>query len=101
MLLQELLNKTSDVSIREGSKVAWAKQGSSVVRKFRCTDGKRKGRIVSSPADCNKPIDLKKRIKFNLTKKARGGRIKARSARTKRRNPASLRVQRLNKAMAG
>ena len=30
--------------------LAWAKRGGKVVRKFRCTGGRRKGRIVAKPA---------------------------------------------------
>ena len=48
--------------------MAWAKRGGKVVRKFRCTSGRRKSRIVSSPAQCFAAPDIKKRIKLKMTK---------------------------------
>ena len=32
--------------------MTWAKRGNKVVRKFRCVSGRRKSRVVSSPAQC-------------------------------------------------
>lgn len=96
MLLIELFEKQEDVLV-EGAKIAWARVGNKVVKKYRCTDGKRQGRIVSSPTHCAKPIDIKKRLKIRQTKLAKGKRMSRKAQRTKRRNPASLRIQRMNK----
>ena len=41
--------------------MTWAKRGNKVVRKFRCVSGRRKSRVVSSPAQCFAAPDLKKR----------------------------------------
>lgn len=84
--------------LSETAKIAYAKSGNKVVRKYRCSQGPRQGRIVNSPADCNKPIDLKKRMKLRQTKAAKGRRMALKSKRTKQRNPASQRVSRLNKS---
>ena len=96
MLLVELFQKEEDIFI-EGAKIAWARVGNKVVKKYRCTSGKRQGRIVTSPTHCVKPIDIKKRMKLRQTKLAKGKRMARKSQRTKRRNPASLRIQRMNK----
>jgi len=98
MLLQEIF-EIDDNQLREGAKIAWAKVGDKVVKKYRCTDGRRQGRIVSHPSQCNKPFDLKKRLKFRQTKLSKGKRIAKKSQKTKRRNPASKRVRRMNLAM--
>ena len=100
MLLTELFDIVDDEKeeLVESAKIAWARTGNKVVRKYRCTSGKRQGRIVSNPADCNKPFDINKRVKFRQTKLAKGGQIKRKRARTLKRNPASLRIQRMNKA---
>ena len=45
MLLVELFEKEED-SLVEGAKIAWARVGNKVVKKYRCTDGKRQGRIL-------------------------------------------------------
>ena len=86
MILQELT---------EG--MAWAKRGNKVVRKFRCTSGRRKSRIVSSPAQCFAAPDLKKRIKLKMTRLRLGARMARKAKKTKRVNPASKRVAALNK----
>lgn len=96
MLLTELFDDDGEI-IDESAKIAWARVGNKVVRKYRCTTGKRQGRIVSSPADCSKPLDLKKHHKMKMTRKAKGSRMAAKRKRTLARNPASVRVQRLNK----
>jgi len=78
--------------------MAWAKRGTKVVRKFRCTSGRRKSRIVSSPAQCFAAPDIKKRIKIKMTKARLGARMVRKAKKTKRINPASKRVAALNKA---
>lgn len=80
------------------AKVVFARRGRSVTTKFRCTVGPRQGRVVSSPAQCSKPIDLKKRFVMRKTKAAMGSRMAKKAQRTKRANPASKIVRQLNKA---
>lgn len=100
MLLSELFEKEDDKSlIVEHAKIAWARVGDKIVKKYRCTQGKRQGRIVSNPAQCGKPLDLKKRLKFKQTKLAKGNRMSRKAKRTKARNPASQRLQRMNKSL--
>ncbi len=100
MLLSELFEQDDEKErLTEGTKIAWARVGNKVVKKYRCTSGPRHGRIVANPTQCNKPIDLKKRMKFKQTKLAKGARMARKSGRTKRRNPASMRIQRMNKGM--
>jgi len=82
--------------ITEG--MAWAKRGNKVVRKFRCTSGRRKGRIVAKPAQCFAAPDMKKRIKLKMTKMRLGSRMARKAKRSKKVNPASKRVAALNKA---
>ena len=77
--------------------MAWAKRGNKVVRKFRCGSGKRKGRVVSSPAQCFAAPDIKKRMKLKQTKARLGARMVRKAKKTKRVNPASKRVAALNK----
>ncbi len=79
------------------AKMVWAKRGSKIVRKVRCTSGPRKGRMVSNAGQCSKPINLKKRMTLKKTRAKMGKRMARRAARTKRRNPTSKRVARLNR----
>ena len=78
--------------------MAWARSGKKVVRKFRCSSGRLKGKIVASPGSCYKAPNISKRIKLAITKAKFSRRISRKANRTKRINPASRRVQALNKA---
>ena len=80
------------------AKVVFARRGKSVTKKFRCTVGKRKGRVVANPTQCAAPIDLKKRFTLKRTKAQKGARMAKRAKMTKRINPASKMVARMNKA---
>jgi hypothetical protein len=78
--------------------MAWARSGKKVVRKFRCSSGRLKGKIVANPGNCYKAPNIQKRIKLAITKAKFSRRISRKANRTKRINPASRRVQALNKA---
>ena len=53
MLLREFFIDQID------EKQIWARSGQNAVRKFRCSAGPRKGRIVAKPATCNAPKNMK------------------------------------------
>jgi len=91
MLLRELFEESLD------EKQVWARSGKKVVRKYRCTSGKRKGRTVAKPAQCFAAPDVKKRMSLKRTKARLGKRMARKAKRTKRTNPASVSVRRLNK----
>ena len=79
------------------AKLVWARKGKQLTRKFRCTVGKRAGRVVSKPSQCSAPIDLKKRFTLRRTKAIKGARMARKARRTKKFNPASRMVAKLNK----
>ena len=91
MLLRELF----DTDLEE--KLIWGRTGNKVVRKYRCTGGRRNGRIVSKAQQCFAPLDFKQSARFKRTKARLGGKMARKAKRTKRVNPASRRVQALNK----
>jgi hypothetical protein len=91
MLLRELFEQ----EIKE--KLIWGRTGSKVVRKYRCTGGRRDGRIVSKMAQCFAPLDFKQSARFKRTKARVGDRMSRKARRTKRVNPASRRLKALNK----
>jgi len=93
---EKLIPALDDFEVEEG--MAWAKRGNKVVRKFRCTGGRRKGRIVSKPAQCFAAPDIKKRNKLKITKARLGSRMTRKAKRTKKVNPASKRVAAMNKS---
>jgi len=87
--------KINEVTLDE--KMAWAKRGNKVVRKFRCSSGSRAGRIVSNIGQCFAAPDIKKRARLKLTKARLGAKMIRKSKRTKRVNPASKRVKAMNR----
>lgn len=95
MRLHELFEDTEE-EITE-AKLVWARRGKKVVRKVRCTSGKRKGRAVASAASCGKRIDMKKRFVMKRTQRRYKAKIQLKARRTKKFNPTSRRVARLNK----
>ena len=92
MLLRELFEENLE------EKMIWARSGTNVVRKYRCAGGPRKGRIVAKMSQCFAAPDIKKKTNMKRTKARLGGKMARKAKRTKRINPASRRVQALNKA---
>ena len=90
MLLRELTSSLDE-------KRVCAKSGKKVVRKYRCSGGKRHGRIVSKIQQCFAAPDMKKRFAMKRLKARIGSKMTRKARRTKRVNPASRRVAALNK----
>lgn len=88
----------TDAKAALGEGIAWARSGNKVVKKFRCTGGPRNGRVVSKPAQCFAPPDIKKRMKLKQTKAKMGKKMARKRKKTMRTNAASKRVQALNKS---
>jgi len=81
----------------EEAKLVYARKGIQIVRKYRCSSGRLKGKTVSTPTACFKPVDIKKRFTLARTKAKLGSRLKRKAAMTRRMNPASRRLKTLNK----
>ena len=97
MNLRELISTDWEPLTVEGATPIWSRSRSKQVRKFRCTSGQRKGRIVAKAATCNAPINQKARVTLKKTKRSKGSKIKIATAKTKRTNSASKRLSRINK----
>ena len=95
MLLREFFIDQTEEDLEEGQ--TWARSGKKVVRKYRCGMGPRKNRIVSKAAQCFAAPDIKARMTLKRTKARLGKRLAKKAKRTKRINPASRRVQALNR----
>ena len=87
MLLRELT---------EGVTTIFGRSGNKTVRKYRCTSGNRKGRIVAKAATCHAPRNVKSARTLTKTKRAKAPTIKVKSSRTKRANPYSKRLKNIN-----
>jgi len=89
----------SDIFPVQEAKIVYSKKGREVVRKYRCTFGRKKGRIVSNPSVCSAPLDIKKRFQMKKLRSRMGARLTRKIKFTKRFNPASRRVAAMNKSL--
>lgn len=83
----------------ESSEIAFGKKGDEIVRKYRCLSGPRKGRLVNNPSDCDKRVDIEKRLRFRKLLTKFGKKFARIAKRTKRINPTSKKLQARNKAL--
>lgn len=91
MLVTEIVS--SDLS----EKQIWGRRGKKLVRKYRCVSGQRAGRIVAKMAQCFASPNIKKKLSMKRTRARLGARMARKAKRTKRTNPASIALRRLNK----
>ena len=82
--------------VDEGAVQIFGRKKGKVVRKYRCTSGQKKGRIVAKPQTCSNPIRVSSRISIKKAKARRRPLIKVKTRFTKRTSPTSQRLQRLN-----
>tara|TARA_A100001015_G_scaffold169632_1_gene188587 strand:+ start:3526 stop:3849 length:324 start_codon:yes stop_codon:yes gene_type:complete len=83
--------------IIEGAVGIWSKGKGGLVRRYRCTAGSRKGRIVSSPTTCNQPKRVSSSINIRKAKYKYGRNMNIKSQRTKRAGAFSKRLAKINK----
>ena len=79
-----------------GTPQIFGKYKNQVKRRYRCTTGPRKGRMVADPATCSAPINIKKRMDFRSTRAKKKGIQGARAGYTKKYNPTSKIAKKLN-----
>ena len=91
MLIEEITS--SDLT----EKQIWGRTGKKLVRKYRCTGGQRKGRIVSKIASCFAAPNMKARMTMKRTRARLGAKMMRKARKTKRTNPASIALRRVNK----
>lgn len=66
------------------------------VRKYRCTTGPRKGRVVAKAATCNAPKNVKASTTLKKTRRSKGRTIDIKRSRTNRTSPTTQKLKRLN-----
>lgn len=82
--------------ITEGVATTWGRNGNRTVRKYRCTSGPRKGRVVSKASTCSAPKNIKRSLSTKKSRRRMGSQYSVKVARTKRTSPASMRLKKLN-----
>ena len=82
--------------LEEGYVQIAGRSGNKIVRKYRCTTGKRRGRIVSKPSTCTAPKNVRSSINIKKAKRRKGSVMKIKAARTKRARKTTQRLKNLN-----
>ncbi len=65
-------------------------------RKYRCSSGPRKGRVVAKAATCNAPMNVKKSNQLKKTRRSKASAIDIKRSRTTRTSPTTQKLKRLN-----
>lgn len=80
----------------EEHKMIWSRSGDKLKLKYRCASGPKAGRIVPDPGACAAPKDLARAAQMKRTRATTKVRAARKSKKTKRVNPASKILARLN-----
>jgi len=72
-----------------------------ITRKFRCTSGPRKGRIVAKMSTCHAPIDAQKKKTMTVTRARKPKMTAIKSKFTKKGSGVTRAISRKNKQLAG
>ena len=80
----------------EEQKMIWGRSGDKIKLKYRCTSGPKAGRIVPDAKACSAPKDLAKAAQMKRTRATTKVRQARKAKKTKRVNPASKILARLN-----
>ena len=86
--------------ITEGIIPIFGRSKGKVVRKYRCTSGTRKGRIVAKPATCNAAKKVSSMITMKKARRARSSVLQIKSSRRKRTGATSKRIAKLNNPLS-
>lgn len=73
----------------------------TITRKFRCTSGPRKGRIVAKMSTCHAPIDAQKKKTMTVTRARKPKMTAIKSKFTKKGSGVTRAISRKNKQLAG
>ena len=85
-----------DAFLDEGYVQIAGRSGNKIVRKYRCTSGSRRGRIVSKPSTCSAPRNVKSTINIKKAKRRSGRLMTTRAQRTKTALKTTKRLKKLN-----
>lgn len=82
--------------LEEGYVQIAGRSGNKIVRKYRCTSGSRRGRIVSKPGTCSAPKNIRSSVNIKKARRKKGSQMIIKSLRTKRATKSSKRLGKLN-----
>lgn len=85
--------------LTEGVVQIWGRDKGKLTRKYRCTSGTRKGRIVAKPSTCTATKKVGSALNIKRAKAKRGSVMKVKTARTKRAGALTKRLTKSNKPL--
>ena len=94
------LRELTSISIDEGATSIYGRKGNQSTRKYRCSSGPRKGRIVAKMSTCHAPIDAQKKKTMTVTRSKAPKLAAKKSMFTKRGSGVSRAVLSKNRAKA-
>ena len=66
-----LISEITEGILTEGVQQIWGRNAGKVVKRYRCTTGSRKGRIVATPTTCNAPKKIGSMITMKKARRMR------------------------------
>jgi hypothetical protein len=84
------------VELFENYTAVWGRNSKGVVRKYRCTSGPKKGRVVAKASTCSTPVSQSKSVTMKKTRRTQARKQALRRYYTMRR-PTSQKLQKLNR----
>jgi hypothetical protein len=85
--------------IIEGYKQVWGRGKKGLVRRYRCTDGPKKGRVVAKPSTCGTGLGQQKSVNLKTTRRTKGKAQSIKRSVTMKR-PTSKRLQKINRGIS-
>ena len=82
--------------ITEGYKMVWGRSKKGPVRRYRCTDGSKKGRVVAKPSTCSSTVNQKRSHKLSSVRRSTGLR-QTQKRKTTMSRPTFKRITRANR----
>lgn len=82
--------------LEEGYVQIAGRSGNRIVRKYRCTTGSRRGRIVSKASTCSAPKNVRSSVNIKKAKRRKGSLMSIKASRTKRARKSAKRLKVLN-----
>lgn len=89
MLVEEII---------EGYKQVWGRNKKGLVRRYRCTDGPKKGRVVAKPSTCATGTSQSRSQTLKRTRRTKGKAQALKRSITMKR-PTTKRIQSINRSV--
>ena len=90
MLIEEIIS--------DGFKQVWGRGPKGVVRRYRCTDGRKKGRVVAKPSTCGTAVGQQRSHNLKKTRRTKGSAQSIKRSLTLKK-PTSRRIAKMNKSI--